>query len=115
MPFTFLPLSYRLVPSDPVNDQFRIWGNFNITMSACLLNILLSDLYAGQVGQSSVLDELLVRLKDTVDHEVNYMKDLMEIMGIMDTILAASQTVDIEKSSTNGVSFTPSKSVQADS
>ena len=49
-------------------------------------------MYADQVGNSSAMDEHLVRLKETVDSEVNYLKQLYELMGTMDTIFSASQT-----------------------
>lgn len=53
---------------------------------------LVVDLYANQIGQSAAIDHVLVQLKKTVDQEINYMKQLFEVMGTMDTIFAASQT-----------------------
>ncbi|KAJ8304128.1 hypothetical protein KUTeg_017711 [Tegillarca granosa] len=50
------------------------------------------NLYANQIGQSAAIDHVLVQLKKTVDQEINYMKQLFEVMGTMDTIFAASQT-----------------------
>lgn len=62
-----------------------------VTVLTDVSNMII-DLYADQVGNSPAMDELLVRLKDTVDGEVNYLKQLFEIMGTMDTIFSASQT-----------------------
>ncbi|XP_013414421.1 U3 small nucleolar RNA-associated protein 15 homolog [Lingula anatina] len=48
------------------------------------------DLYSSQLGQSTVIDETFARLKETVDQEVSYIKQLLEVMGTMDTLFAAS-------------------------
>ena len=42
------------------------------------------------MGQSAALDELLLRLKDTIDKEVDYMRQLVEMMGTMDMVFAAA-------------------------
>ena len=55
------------------------------------------------------MDELLARLKDTVDQEAGYMRALMEVMGAMDTLFAASERDDVSVTSSGGLtSLTPS-------
>ena len=47
-----------------------------------------------RIGQSPAIDVLLSQLKKTIDAEVNFMKLLMQVMGTVDTLLAASQGTD---------------------
>lgn len=60
----------------------------------CVCVILLpsvsSDIYQAVVGQSSVVDRQLVRLQELVEREVDYQQDLLEVLGMLDTLFATS-------------------------
>ena len=56
--------------------------------------VYFSDLYSSQIGQSTVLDDYFLRLKQIVDSDVGYMKSLMETMGMMDTLFASAAQTD---------------------
>lgn len=79
-------------------------------MLGIYVNLYSADVYGDYVNQSSLVDELLVRLKVTIEHEVAYMKELMELMGTMDTIFVASQ---IPAANTQPVSLESSASALA--
>jgi U3 small nucleolar RNA-associated protein 15 len=50
------------------------------------------DLYAGQVGEDPLLDELFLRLYVEVNKEVKFMNDLMEMQGALDMVMASALT-----------------------
>lgn len=52
-----------------------------------------ADIYGPQIGRSSVLDTALHKLKVTIDQEVFYTKQLLEVIGQLDTLFSASQQV----------------------
>ena len=61
--------------------------------------------------------DLLSRLKDTVDTEANYMCDLMEMMGSMDTLFAASEQSDVSNNfplTSQATALTPSNAAALD-
>ncbi|XP_062597741.1 U3 small nucleolar RNA-associated protein 15 homolog, partial [Saccostrea cucullata] len=74
---------------------------------------LLLDLYADQVGQSPVMDCQLTELRDTVEQEVNYMTELSEVMGMLDTVFAAAAMKTHITSSESVPLITPSVGAQA--
>ncbi|XP_062588909.1 U3 small nucleolar RNA-associated protein 15 homolog [Saccostrea cucullata] len=74
---------------------------------------LLLDLYADQVGQSPVMDCQLTELRDTVEQEVNYMTELSEVMGMLDTVFAAAAMKTNITSSESVPLITPSAGAQA--
>ena len=59
------------------------------------------------------MDSLLLRLKSTVEMELKYMRQLMEVMGTMDTVFAAMSQLDSAQSSqeklSNHTELLPSK------
>ena len=59
-------------------------------MSCDVLGVFV-DLYVDRIGQSPAVDVLLSQLKRTIDGEVTFMKLLLQVMGTVDTLLAASQ------------------------
>ena len=50
----------------------------------------LLQLYASVVGQSVVIDGLLLRLRQTLRQELKVQKRLFAMVGVLDTILAVS-------------------------
>ncbi|WAR00492.1 UTP15-like protein [Mya arenaria] len=62
-----------------------------------------ADIYGSQMGRSSVLDTALHQLKVTVDQEVTYMTQMLEVIGQLDTLFSASQaTQPANKNEGNG-------------
>lgn len=55
-----------------------------------ILNYVITDMYSTHIGQCAEVDSLLQRLRTTVKQEVDYMKQLMEAMGTMDMLFAAT-------------------------
>uniref|UniRef100_A0A8C7QE47 U3 small nucleolar RNA-associated protein 15 homolog n=1 Tax=Oncorhynchus mykiss TaxID=8022 RepID=A0A8C7QE47_ONCMY len=51
---------------------------------------MILDIYQAVVGQSSVVDRQLVRLQELVEREVDYQQDLLEVLGMLDTLFATS-------------------------
>ncbi|XP_048735009.1 U3 small nucleolar RNA-associated protein 15 homolog [Ostrea edulis] len=74
---------------------------------------LVLDLYADQVGQSPVMDCQLTELRETVEQEVNYMTELSEVMGMLDTVFAAAAMKTNTTSPESAYSMTPSAVAQA--
>ncbi|XP_062509297.1 U3 small nucleolar RNA-associated protein 15 homolog [Corticium candelabrum] len=52
-------------------------------------NIVL-DIYAGAVGESPKIDELLQKLKSRIDYELIFQQQVFQLLGAMDMIFAAS-------------------------
>ncbi|XP_068104481.1 U3 small nucleolar RNA-associated protein 15 homolog [Hyperolius riggenbachi] len=46
------------------------------------------DIYSPVIKQSSVVDKLFLRLQDTLEKEVGYQEELLEVLGMMDTLFA---------------------------
>ncbi|KAM4049950.1 U3 small nucleolar RNA-associated protein 15 homolog [Anomaloglossus baeobatrachus] len=58
--------------------------------SPILLNVSekVIDIYSSTINQSSVVDKLFLRLQDTLEKEVSYQEELLEVLGMMDTLFA---------------------------
>ena len=56
----------------------------NIYVSTCV------DIYAGAVGESPKIDELLQKLKSRIDYELIFQQQVFQLLGAMDMIFAAS-------------------------
>lgn len=65
------------------------------------------------MGQSPVMDCQLTELRETVEQEVNYMTELSEVMGMLDTVFASAAMKTSTKSSENVPLITPSAGAQA--
>ncbi|KAJ7993907.1 hypothetical protein DPEC_G00259560 [Dallia pectoralis] len=50
---------------------------------------MILDIYHAVVGQSSVVDRQLVRLQELVEREIDYQQDLLEVLGMLDTLFAS--------------------------
>ena len=57
-------------------------------------------MYRDVIGHSSALDTHLLDFKVAITHEVEFMKDLFQVMGQLDTLFAASQADKISNSAT---------------
>ncbi|XP_040197380.1 U3 small nucleolar RNA-associated protein 15 homolog [Rana temporaria] len=58
--------------------------------STILINVAeqVIDIYSSVINQSSVIDKLFLRLQDTLEKEINYQEELLEVLGMMDTLFA---------------------------
>ncbi|TNN40486.1 U3 small nucleolar RNA-associated protein 15 [Liparis tanakae] len=51
---------------------------------------MILDVYRQVVGQSPIVDRQLLRLQELLEREVDYQQDLMEVLGMLDTLFASS-------------------------
>lgn len=51
---------------------------------------MLLDIYRSVIGQSPVVDRQLLRLQELLEREINYQQDLLEVLGMLDTLFASS-------------------------
>lgn len=51
---------------------------------------MILDVYQSVVGQSPVIDRQLLRLQELLEREIDYQQDLLEVMGMLDTLFASS-------------------------
>ena len=49
------------------------------------------DLYADQVGKSSLIDSQLLKLKQCLDTEIEMQQNVFSVMGMLDSIVANSE------------------------
>ncbi|XP_053549043.1 U3 small nucleolar RNA-associated protein 15 homolog [Bombina bombina] len=69
------------------------------------------DIYAPIIGQSSVVDQQFLKLQDLIQKEISYQEELLEVLGMMDTLFATmttkKQTVLEEKMLSTAQDFEP--------
>lgn len=51
---------------------------------------MILDVYQSVIGQSPVVDRQLLRLQELLEREIDYQKDLLEVLGMLDTMFASS-------------------------
>ncbi|XP_017267728.1 U3 small nucleolar RNA-associated protein 15 homolog isoform X1 [Kryptolebias marmoratus] len=51
---------------------------------------LILDIYQSVIGQSAVIDRQLIKLQELLEREIDYEKNLLEILGMLDTMFASS-------------------------
>jgi len=56
---------------------------------ACDVANVVIDLYTPALGQSSVIDNLFTRLKQKVELEIKFQRELVEVKGQLQMVLAA--------------------------
>lgn len=49
---------------------------------------IISDIYFPVIGESSVIDRQFVKLQELIEKEIDYQGELMEVLGMMDTLFA---------------------------
>ncbi|KAG8598544.1 hypothetical protein GDO81_002651 [Engystomops pustulosus] len=69
---------------------FLIKHTIDPRFAPILLNVAekVIDIYSSVINQSPVVDRLFLRLQDTLEKEVNYHEELLEVLGMMDTLFA---------------------------
>ncbi|MBN3300359.1 UTP15 protein, partial [Amia calva] len=55
-----------------------------------LVNVaeIILDIYVRVVGQSAVIDRQVVKLQELIEKEIDYQEELVEVLGMMDTLFA---------------------------
>lgn len=48
------------------------------------------DLYADQVGKSSLIDSQLIKLRQCLDKEIEMQKNVFSVLGMVDSIVSNS-------------------------
>ncbi|KAM4616268.1 U3 small nucleolar RNA-associated protein 15 homolog [Polymixia lowei] len=48
------------------------------------------NIYQSVIGQSPVVDRQLLRLRELLEREIDYQQDLMEVLGMLDTLFTSS-------------------------
>ncbi|XP_062240650.1 U3 small nucleolar RNA-associated protein 15 homolog [Platichthys flesus] len=51
---------------------------------------MILDIYQSVIGQSPVVDRQLLRLQDLLEREIDYQQELLEVLGMLDTMFASS-------------------------
>lgn len=51
---------------------------------------LVLSIYQSIIGQSAIIDRLLRQLQELLEKEIDYQKNLLEVLGMLDTIFASS-------------------------
>uniref|UniRef100_A0A665WN40 U3 small nucleolar RNA-associated protein 15 homolog n=1 Tax=Echeneis naucrates TaxID=173247 RepID=A0A665WN40_ECHNA len=51
---------------------------------------MILDIYQSVIGQSSVVDRQLLRLQEMLEREIDYQQELLEVLGMLDTVFASS-------------------------
>lgn len=51
---------------------------------------MILDIYQTVIGQSPVVDRQLLRLQELLEKEIDYQRDLLEVLGMLDTLFASS-------------------------
>ena len=51
---------------------------------------MILDIYRSVIGQSPLVDRQLLRLQELLEKEIDYQQDLLEVMGMLDTMFASS-------------------------
>lgn len=70
------------------------------------------DIYSSVVNQSPVVDKLFLKLQDTLEKEITYQEELLEVLGMMDTLFA-TMTSKITTRETNPTSISEEKNSMA--
>ncbi|XP_075035928.1 U3 small nucleolar RNA-associated protein 15 homolog [Mixophyes fleayi] len=72
------------------------------------------DIYSSVINQSSVIDKLFLRLQDTLDKEISYQEELLEVLGMMDTLFATTASkIETVSGETKSISIPDPKNVTA--
>uniref|UniRef100_A0A3Q1EKN6 U3 small nucleolar RNA-associated protein 15 homolog n=1 Tax=Acanthochromis polyacanthus TaxID=80966 RepID=A0A3Q1EKN6_9TELE len=51
---------------------------------------MILDIYRSILGQSPVIDQQLLRMQELLEREIDYQKELVEVLGMLDTMFASS-------------------------
>lgn len=51
---------------------------------------MILDIYKSVIGQSALIDQQLLRLQNILESEINLEQELLEVLGMLDTMFATS-------------------------
>lgn len=73
-----------------------LYTNTLVTVATLLLGVVVVicwcvDLYADEVGKSSLIDSQLLKLKQCLDVEIEMQQNVFSVMGMLDSIVANSE------------------------
>ena len=77
----------------------------NTTDLDCKWLCFFPGLYKDELGESTEVGEALLQLKKTIETEVHYMHNCMEIMGMLETLFSSAESV--EQGTYSGLQSTP--------
>jgi U3 small nucleolar RNA-associated protein 15 len=63
---------------------------------------LVCDIYAPKLSQSMLIDQLFVKLHEKVTEELRMQKQILGVVGMMDTVMAAQSNGTIGEDTTSG-------------
>ncbi|NXC27891.1 UTP15 protein, partial [Campylorhamphus procurvoides] len=67
---------------------------------------MITDIYQPVVGQSAIVDKQFLKLQEAIGKEIDYQEDLLEVLGMMDTLFATftkKRDVHLEETKSNGL------------
>ncbi|NXY91740.1 UTP15 protein, partial [Alcedo cyanopectus] len=67
---------------------------------------LITDIYQPVVGQSVIVDRQFLRLQEAIGKEIDYQEELLEVLGMMDTLFATftkKRDTCLEENKSNGL------------
>ena len=68
-------------------------SNPNFTATLIDVSNIILDLYMNDIGKYAAIDDLFARLKQTIDHEIQYLTQLFQIVGTLETIFVAQNNI----------------------
>ncbi|XP_076218422.1 U3 small nucleolar RNA-associated protein 15 homolog [Aptenodytes patagonicus] len=70
---------------------------------------MITDIYQPVVGQSAIVDRQFLRLQEAIGKEIDYQEELLEVLGMMDTLFATftkKRATYLEENKSNGLTET---------
>ncbi|NWI30719.1 UTP15 protein, partial [Sula dactylatra] len=67
---------------------------------------MITDIYQPVVGQSAIVDRQFLRLQEAIGKEIDYQEELLEVLGMMDTLFATftkKRPTNLEENKSNGL------------
>ncbi|KAL2294473.1 hypothetical protein Nmel_008205 [Mimus melanotis] len=67
---------------------------------------MITDIYQPVVGQSAIVDKQFLKLQQAIGKEIDYQEELLEVLGMMDTLFATftkKRDTCLEENKSNGV------------
>ncbi|NXW42887.1 UTP15 protein, partial [Nyctiprogne leucopyga] len=70
---------------------------------------MITDIYQPVVGQSAIVDRQFLKLQEAIGKEIDYQEELLEVLGMMDTLFATftkKKDTYLEENKSNGLTDT---------
>ncbi|XP_072437755.1 U3 small nucleolar RNA-associated protein 15 homolog isoform X1 [Chiloscyllium punctatum] len=74
--------------------SFLIRNVVDPRFTSVLVNVaeIIVDIYSSVIGESPLVDNQFLKLQDLLEKEIDYQEELLEVLGMMDTIFATMTT-----------------------